>query len=89
MYESSYFVEDASFIRLKYLTLAYHPKRLLWNRVEYSLSVSLENIFTITSYKGYDPEATIYTGNSFTDNAIDRGAYPTSKAIYFSIGLKF
>lgn len=89
VYQSSYFVEDASFIRLKYVTLTYHPARLLWNHVEYSLSLSLENLFTITTYKGYDPEATIYTGNSFTDNAIDRGAYPTPKSIYFSIGLKF
>jgi TonB-dependent starch-binding outer membrane protein SusC len=89
VYESSFFVEDASFIRLKYITLSYHPSRKLWKSVDLSLSLSLENLITITSYTGYDPEATIYTGNSFTDNAVDRGAYPSPKAAYVSIALKF
>jgi TonB-linked SusC/RagA family outer membrane protein len=89
IYESSYFVEDASFIRLKHITLTYHPLRKLWNNIDFTISLSLENLLTITKYKGYDPEATIYTGNTFTDNAIDRGAYPTPKAAYISIGLKF
>jgi TonB-linked SusC/RagA family outer membrane protein len=89
VYQSSYFVEDASFIRLKYITLNYHPTSLLWDKVDYSISLSFENLFTITGYKGYDPESTIYTGNSFTDNAIDRGAYPSPRSIHVGINLKF
>ena len=89
VYGSSYFVEDASFIRLKYVTITYSPLVKLWNKINYSVSLSFENLVTITKYSGYDPEATIYTGNSFTDNAIDRGAYPTPKAVYLSIDLKF
>ncbi len=54
-----------------------------------TFSLSFENFITITKYKGYDPEATIYTDNNFSDNAIDRGAYPDPKAVYLSISLKY
>jgi TonB-linked SusC/RagA family outer membrane protein len=87
LYESSYFLEDASFIRLKSVTLSYSPiKKILG--VNYSLSLSFENLFTYTKYKGYDPEATIYTDNNFSDNAVDRGAYPNPKSVFFTIELK-
>ncbi len=53
------------------------------------LSLSFDNLLTYTRYKGYDPEATIYTDNNFSDNAIDRGAYPSPKAVYATIQLRF
>ncbi len=86
-YESSYFIDDASFIRLKNLTFSYEPKAKLFKYANIKLSLSFENIVTITKYTGYDPEATIYTDNGFSDYAIDRGAYPNPKAIYFKLGL--
>jgi TonB-linked SusC/RagA family outer membrane protein len=88
-YESSYFVEDAGFARLKSLTLTYSPKKLFFNQINMKFSLSFENLITFTKYKGYDPEATIYTDNSFSDFAVDRGAYPIPKAIYTSISLTF
>jgi TonB-dependent starch-binding outer membrane protein SusC len=86
-YESSYFVEDASFIRLKQLTLSFEPTKKFYNRVSMKFSITLENFLLITKYKGYDPESTIYTDNNFSDNAIDRGAYPNPKAFLISISL--
>jgi TonB-dependent starch-binding outer membrane protein SusC len=88
-YESSIFVEDASFIRLKSLSISYEPSKMLFARIKARFSLSFENLITITKYKGYDPEATIYTDNNFTDNSIDRGAFPNPKAIYATINLKF
>lgn len=88
LYESSYFVEDASFIRIKTITIAYQPHDKIAG-IDYGVTLSLENIFTFTKYKGYDPEATIFTDNNFSDNAIDRGAYPNPRSIYLSINLKF
>ena len=88
-YASSYFVEDASFIRLKTLSIIYTPKKELFKVVKAIFSLSFENILTITRYKGYDPEATVYTDNSFSDNALDIGAYPTPRSVFFGIDLTF
>jgi TonB-linked SusC/RagA family outer membrane protein len=88
-YESSFFVEDASFVRLKTLTFSYRPYKKLVSKIAMEFSVSFENLITLTPYSGYDPEAAIYTNNNFTDNAIDKGAYPNPKGVYFSINLSY
>lgn len=88
-YQSSYFVEDASFIRLKQLVITYEPSKKIYDKIGLKLSLIVENLITLTHYKGYDPEATIYTDNNFSDNSIDRGAYPNPKAIFISATLKF
>jgi len=87
-YESDLFIDDASFIRLKSLTIGYtSPKKIMG--IKWALSLSFENLITITNYRGYDPEATIYTDNNFSDNAIDKGAYPSPKSVYAKISLQF
>jgi TonB-dependent starch-binding outer membrane protein SusC len=88
-YQSSEFVDDASFIRLKTLTVNYSPSKKFFGYALISLSLSFENILTFTKYNGYDPEATIYTDNNFSDNAIDKGAVPNPKSVYFTVGLTF
>lgn len=86
-YQSSYFVEDASFIRLKRVTFAYQFPKKVFKYADLRLSLSLENFITITKYKGYDPEASIYTDNSFSDFGVDRGAYPNPKSVFFTINI--
>jgi len=88
-YESSYFIEDASFLRLKSLSFAYTPEKSFFRNVKASFSLSFENLLTISPYKGYDPEATVYTDNNFSNNAIDLGAYPAPKSIFLGIDLTF
>jgi hypothetical protein len=88
-YESSFFVEDASFIRLKTLSFTYSQPKKIASRIGIEYTLSFENLITLTRYTGYDPEATIYTNNNFTDNAMDRGSYPNPQGIYFSINLSF
>jgi hypothetical protein len=88
-YQSSAFVENASFIRLKTITLSYEPTKEFFNHVKFRFTLSFENILTFTKYKGYDPEATTFTDNNFSDNAIDRGAVPIPKALYGGISMKF
>ena len=88
-YESSEFIDNASFIRLKTVTLTYTPQQTFIGNIRWKFSLSLENIITITKYRGYDPEATIFTDNNFSDNAVDKGAYPNPKAFYISVGLTF
>jgi TonB-dependent starch-binding outer membrane protein SusC len=87
-YQSSYFVENASFIRLKRATISYLIPRKIFKYGDIKLSLSFENVFTFTHYTGYDPEASIYTNNSFSDFAVDRGAYPNPRSIFFTIKLE-
>ena len=68
-YSGAYYVEDASFLRLKNLVLGYSlPKELLKKAGIQNLRLYLqaENILTITGYTGLDPEFTnAYTAKRF------------------------
>jgi TonB-dependent starch-binding outer membrane protein SusC len=86
-YRSSYFVEDASFVRMKRLTFTYSFPKKVFQHVDLKLSLSFENLITYTKYTGYDPEASIYTDNSFSDLGVDRGAYPNPRSVFFSLML--
>jgi len=86
-YQSDLFIDDASFIRLKTITVSYEPSKVFIKNAKINLSISFENLITMTKYRGYDPEATIFTDNNFSDNAIDKGAVPNPKAMYISLGI--
>lgn len=88
-YQSSYFVEDASFIRLKNISLSYSPAKPIYKKIKLKVILGIDNLVTFTRYKGYDPETTIYTDNTFSDNAVDLGAYPNPRSYYISLNLKF
>jgi len=85
---SSRFIEDASYIRLKTLSLAWNvPKAwLLRMRLDWAqLYVNAQNLFTITKYKGYDPELGSI-GQSVIKQGIDNYRYPSQRI--FNVGLK-
>jgi hypothetical protein len=50
--------------------------------------VSGQNLITLTSYTGYDPEVNRY-GSSSLSQGIDYGAYPQAKTILVGLNLKF
>ena len=75
-------VENGSYLRLKTISLAYNfPQRWLKAlTVENArLTLSCENVATITSYSGFDPEVGL--------NGIDLSTYPISRT--FNIGINF
>ena len=79
---SDRFVENGSYLRLKNITLSYtFPKQWLQKaQIENArLSLSCENVATITGYSGFDPEVGI--------NGIDQNRYPIART--FSLGLNF
>ena len=79
---SDRFVEDGSYLRVKNITLSYtFPKQWLQKlQIENArLSLSCENVATITGYSGFDPEVDI--------NGIDLSRYPISRT--FCVGLNF
>ena len=79
---SDRFVENGSYLRLKTISLGYNfPKAWLKPlTIENArLTLSCENVATITSYSGFDPEVAI--------NGIDLSRYPISRT--FNIGVNF
>ncbi len=84
---SSAWVENGSFLKLKTLNIGYTLPTSIAKRVSMTklrVYVSSQNLFTITSYKGLDPEIGTVGGNP-TQNGIDNGAYPSSR--FYTIGL--
>jgi TonB-linked SusC/RagA family outer membrane protein len=94
---TSRFVEDGSYTRLKNITLSYNipSKYLDYTKVIKGLraSVGAQNLFTITDYSGYDPEIGAYvgTGSSAGNQAvgIDFGRYPITPMYTFSVSVNF
>lgn len=88
---SSAIVEDASYLRLKNVMLAYNfPANMLRKMKMRNLRVyaSATNLFTVTDYSGYDPEANTY-GQSTTLLGIDLGGYPQSKVFLVGVNIGF
>ena len=66
MKNSTYFVEDGSYLRLKNISLSYNIKGNIlskWGVNRLQPFISATNLLTLTKYKGFDPEVHHY-GNS-------------------------
>ena len=85
---STQWVQDASFVRLKNLSVGYTFDKAMTKILDCRLYVSAQNLFTITNYKGYDPEASsTLTGDVAT--GIDSGITPSARIITFGAQLTF
>jgi TonB-linked SusC/RagA family outer membrane protein len=87
---SSRVIEDASFLRLKTVSLGYHlPAKLLKQMRIKSLRVnaSAQNLFTWTKYQGYDPEVSAY--NSALTPGFDWSVYPRARTLTLGLNLSF
>jgi TonB-linked SusC/RagA family outer membrane protein len=85
----SYAVENGSFLRVNNITLGYSlPKGLLSRAKVQTLRfyVTLNNLYTFTSYSGYDPEVNTRRSTPLTPN-VDYAAYPRSRAFFFGLNL--
>ena len=91
MKNSSYFIEDGSYLRLKNISLGYNfhsdrLKRLGINKLQPYFSAS--NLLTLTRYTGMDPEVNQWGGNGAVQG-IDWGTYPHSRSFVFGLNLVF
>ena len=88
--QSSRFIEKGDFIRLKNISLAYTlPRSLLKNLFSVRIFASAANLWTITGYKGMDPEsASVGSGNDAQQN-IDYGSYPNPRVFTGGVTLNF
>jgi TonB-linked SusC/RagA family outer membrane protein len=90
--ESSRYVLDADYIRLKTVTLAYSLPNSLISKAGLSkvrLYVSGQNIWTITDYPGWDPEVNSDTYASNVNQGIDFYSAPQAKSITFGVNIGF
>lgn len=84
-------VEDASYVRVKTVSLGYSLPQKLINRIRLKtcrVYVSAQNLYTWTNYEGFDPEVSAF-GNSALMPGFDYSVYPRSRTITFGVNLSF
>ena len=85
------FIEDASFLKLRELTISYDLPRSVVSRLfggaRYArLSISGRNLLTFSGYTGHDPEVSNF-GNQNIARNIDVAPFPPSRSFWFAIDL--
>lgn len=84
--QSTMFLEDASYVRLKNISLGYNFNIKKVGNLKLSLNAT--NLLTFSKYKGIDPESSnVGGGGSDINQSIDYGAYPNSKT--YTLGVDF
>ena len=85
---NSWFVEDGTYFRMQFLTLSYNfPQKLIKGVLKKArIYASANNIFTISKYKGLDPQV---GGAADTNFGIDVGNYPVTRSYTFGVSVGF
>jgi TonB-dependent starch-binding outer membrane protein SusC len=86
---SSYFVEDASFLRIQNVQLGYSLPKSAIEKIGISkirLYASVNNLYTFTKYKGFDPTAN--SGDPIA-GGVDYGYYPVPRIYTFGLNVNF
>ncbi|MET3112669.1 TonB-linked SusC/RagA family outer membrane protein [Pedobacter sp. CG_S7] len=85
---SSRYLEDASYIRLKNVSLGYSIPNNIVNKLKLSrakIYVSGQNLLTFTKYTGFDPE--VSSDFTVANTGVDQGAIPQFKTVMFGINI--
>ncbi|MDC1355263.1 TonB-dependent receptor [Flavobacteriaceae bacterium] len=86
---SDFFVEDASFVRIQNIQLGYSLPENLLEKIGMSkvrIYTSVNNAFTFTKYKGFDPAA---TNGDAIGGGIDSGFYPAVRQYILGLNISF
>ncbi|MBI1344077.1 MAG: SusC/RagA family TonB-linked outer membrane protein [Terrimonas sp.] len=94
---TSRFVEDGSYVRIKNISLSYNFPTEIFRKLKAvkgaKATIGVQNIYTFTKYKGFDPEIGAYvgTGSSSANQAIgiDFGRYPLTPIYTASFSINF
>ncbi|MES2847621.1 MAG: TonB-dependent receptor [Bacteroidota bacterium] len=79
-YQSDYYVQNASFLRMDNMNIGYNVGNLGNSNVNLRFNAGIQNVFIVTKYKGIDPELS---------NGIDNNQYPRPRTFVFGVGLDF
>ena len=85
---SDMYIQDASYLRLKNITLGYTLPRQLTQKINVSrfrVFARAENLFTWTKYWGFDPEI----GSGSTSLGVDYGVYPQARTYTVGLNVSF
>lgn len=85
---STFYLQDGSYLRCANITLGYNLPAALVSKARVSglrLYVNVNNAFTITKYKGYNPEVDYNNGANLTPG-VDYGKYPLARG--YNVGAK-
>lgn len=93
---SDYYVESGSYLRMKTLTLGYTFNKQITQKLglqKLRVYATAQNLFTITPYKGFDPDlGNAYSNelnNNSTEIGIDRGQVPQPRTFIFGVNINF
>ncbi|MBI1769377.1 MAG: TonB-dependent receptor [Bacteroidetes bacterium] len=79
-YYSSYYVQNASFFKMDNLSVGYNFDQLFTQKLKARLSLTVQNAFFVTKYKGIDPEV---------DGGIDNNIYPRPRTYLLGLNVTF
>ncbi len=87
---STRFLEDASFLKIKSITLAYNVPESILGRIKLSsarIYTTVDNALTFTRYSGYDPETSLSSNPASRDYGVDYGDQPILRFFLFGINI--
>ncbi|MFA9390839.1 MAG: SusC/RagA family TonB-linked outer membrane protein [Prolixibacteraceae bacterium] len=85
-------VFDGDYLRLKNLTLGYTLPRAITSKIGISklrVYLNASNVFTLTGYKGTDPEIGQVVASDPSTYGVDRGLYPASRVFTTGVNVTF
>ncbi|WP_158995655.1 TonB-dependent receptor [Mucilaginibacter sp. L196] len=90
---NNYYLQNGSYLRLSTITLGYTLPARWANKIKMKrarLYCTLDNVYTFTGYKGYDPEVSATSSSStLLQPGIDDSAYPRVKSVVFGLNVTF
>lgn len=78
-YIDNRYIENSNYLKLKTLALGYHFA-VPFVKADLRLTATASNLFTITNYKGFDPEI---------QSGVDTGDYPAARSFTFGVEVTF
>lgn len=87
---SNVFVEDASYLRIKNLSVGYSLPRSLIGKIgieNLRVYCNIQNLYTFSKYKGYDPEVGSYN-QSVLLRGVDYARYPSQRMFTFGLNIQ-
>ena len=88
---SDRWIEDATYLRIQNVSLSYNLPQKWGKKIglqSAKIYFNVQNLYTFTKYKGYDPEIGAFNQSALYQN-IDRGRYPTPRTFTLGLNLTF
>ncbi len=89
---TDFYVEDGSYLRLRNVNLGYTIPATLTGKINVEklrVYIGIKNLFTITKYKGFNPEAGYTSEDQNLDMGIDIGVYPVTRMYLIGANMNF